>query len=146
MSSPTTALFCFILLVAIAGPLPGMVLGLRRCTQHVSGTHRRRRIEQAYMRRMWIAPAIFMSFQIVVCASVTVSNNWSDPGPLVCFSSVIGPLIGFCLYVDPAHVRDSVPGLCQQCGYDLTGNTSGRCPECGQDVGGWTNRTGSADQ
>lgn len=23
------------------------------------------------------------------------------------------------------------PGLCQNCGYNLTGNTSGRCPECG---------------
>jgi drug/metabolite transporter (DMT)-like permease len=23
------------------------------------------------------------------------------------------------------------PGLCQACGYNLRGNTSGRCPECG---------------
>lgn len=23
-------------------------------------------------------------------------------------------------------------GRCSQCGYDLTGNTSGRCPECGK--------------
>lgn len=22
-------------------------------------------------------------------------------------------------------------GICDQCGYDLTGNTSGVCPECG---------------
>jgi hypothetical protein len=26
------------------------------------------------------------------------------------------------------------PGLCQGCGYDLTGNTSGTCPECGQRI------------
>lgn len=25
-----------------------------------------------------------------------------------------------------------LPGHCQKCGYDLTGNTSGRCPECGE--------------
>ena len=25
-------------------------------------------------------------------------------------------------------------GLCQNCGYDLTGNVSGRCPECGTAV------------
>ena len=24
------------------------------------------------------------------------------------------------------------PGHCRNCGYDLTGNTSGRCPECGR--------------
>jgi acyl-[acyl-carrier-protein]-phospholipid O-acyltransferase/long-chain-fatty-acid--[acyl-carrier-protein] ligase len=28
------------------------------------------------------------------------------------------------------------PGQCRQCGYDLTGNTSGRCPECGAAVTG----------
>ncbi len=28
--------------------------------------------------------------------------------------------------------RRSLAGSCQQCGYNLTGNTSGRCPECGQ--------------
>ncbi len=26
------------------------------------------------------------------------------------------------------------PGHCQNCGYNLTGNTSGRCPECGERV------------
>lgn len=34
--------------------------------------------------------------------------------------------------VDPVQLqRLSAPNLCQQCGYDLTGNLSGRCPECG---------------
>jgi predicted amidophosphoribosyltransferase len=26
-------------------------------------------------------------------------------------------------------------GLCEKCGYDLTGNTSGICPECGRETG-----------
>jgi hypothetical protein len=30
--------------------------------------------------------------------------------------------------------RRILPGHCQHCGYDLTGNVSGRCPECGQAV------------
>ncbi len=27
-----------------------------------------------------------------------------------------------------------LPGHCRECGYDLTGNTSGRCPKCGNGV------------
>ncbi len=30
--------------------------------------------------------------------------------------------------------RRVLPGRCQKCGYDLTGNVSGRCPECGREV------------
>ena len=30
--------------------------------------------------------------------------------------------------------RKNAPGFCGQCGYDLTGNTSGRCPECGTPI------------
>ena len=29
------------------------------------------------------------------------------------------------------RARRSLPGHCQVCGYDLTGNVSGICPECG---------------
>jgi hypothetical protein len=33
------------------------------------------------------------------------------------------------------HPRDTAKahrdGICDRCGYDLTGNTSGKCPECG---------------
>ena len=30
--------------------------------------------------------------------------------------------------------RRYLPGHCQNCGYDLTGNVSGRCPECGTPI------------
>jgi hypothetical protein len=30
--------------------------------------------------------------------------------------------------------RRKPPGLCEKCGYDLTGNVSGVCPECGRSV------------
>ena len=30
--------------------------------------------------------------------------------------------------------RQPLPGCCQFCGYDLTGNVSGVCPECGQQI------------
>lgn len=30
------------------------------------------------------------------------------------------------------HGRRILPGHCQKCGYDLTGNVSGICPECGK--------------
>ena len=29
------------------------------------------------------------------------------------------------------HRLRMLPGHCQKCGYDLTGNVSGKCPECG---------------
>jgi hypothetical protein len=32
--------------------------------------------------------------------------------------------------------RGILPGHCQACGYDLTGNMSGTCPECGKAVPG----------
>ena len=34
--------------------------------------------------------------------------------------------------------RDRLPakGPCRECGYDLTGNTTGRCPECGLEIAG----------
>ena len=32
--------------------------------------------------------------------------------------------------------RRILPGHCQNCGYDLTGNVSGRCPECGTAIEG----------
>ncbi|GMU20715.1 MAG: hypothetical protein AMXMBFR13_08110 [Phycisphaerae bacterium] len=34
------------------------------------------------------------------------------------------------------HYRRKRSGLCQNCGYDLAGNTSGVCPECGIGEGG----------
>lgn len=35
------------------------------------------------------------------------------------------------LFVNARAVLRRLPkGLCPNCGYDLTGNTSGRCPEC----------------
>ena len=33
------------------------------------------------------------------------------------------------------HSRAIPPHCCQNCGYDLTGNTSGTCPECGGKMG-----------
>lgn len=47
----------------------------------------------------------------------------------------IGALIGSCLgAVRQRRQRSQIPGICFNCGYALTGNTSGRCPECGQPV------------
>ena len=30
--------------------------------------------------------------------------------------------------------KQSLVGLCKECGYNLTGNVSGRCPECGTTI------------
>jgi hypothetical protein len=33
------------------------------------------------------------------------------------------------------RIRSDQFRLCQQCGYNITGNTTGRCPECGRAIG-----------
>ena len=38
--------------------------------------------------------------------------------------------------------RRPPPGHCRNCGYNLTGNTSGRCPECGESVPPRSERAG----
>ena len=42
---------------------------------------------------------------------------------------IIAVTTGFLFWQDRKRPK---PGHCQECGYDLTGNTSGRCPECGK--------------
>lgn len=38
----------------------------------------------------------------------------------------------FCVFVrNRIAARRQMPGACNTCGYDLTGNIAGRCPECG---------------
>ncbi|MCH7592047.1 MAG: hypothetical protein IH989_04605 [Planctomycetes bacterium] len=46
--------------------------------------------------------------------------------------AMLGGLIG--LVADSIRRKDSAPGRCQACDYDLTGNVSGVCPECGTKV------------
>lgn len=36
-------------------------------------------------------------------------------------------------------------GLCQGCGYDLTGNVSGRCPECGATISSRSDKPAKGD-
>ena len=45
-------------------------------------------------------------------------------GMLVWFAASVGG------WMDHRRERPVPPGHCRQCGYDLTGNTSGRCAEC----------------
>ena len=37
----------------------------------------------------------------------------------------------FDLHIVAPRIWRRLPHICNGCGYDLTGNTSGRCPECG---------------
>lgn len=45
------------------------------------------------------------------------------------------PLATLAAFMTYGHLRwqecDHEGGICDRCGYNLTGNTSGRCPECG---------------
>lgn len=43
---------------------------------------------------------------------------------------VAGAVVGFV----SRRSRQTVPGMCRGCGYNLHGNVSGRCPECGREI------------
>ena len=55
---------------------------------------------------------------LTAIASVLLFHAWSVAGPLVA--------IELSAFARTLNTRN-----CYQCGYNLTGNTSGRCPECG---------------
>jgi hypothetical protein len=69
------------------------------------------------------------------------SQAWSAVGQFL-ISPAVKLVLGICLFVGShrlvrfwsrlrtAGIRDKL-GVCPECGYDLTGNTSGTCPECG---------------
>lgn len=56
-------------------------------------------------------------------ASVTVPSLWSFLGGFLLFT-----------WLTLREPRQSPPGHCLKCGYDLKGNVSGLCPECGTAV------------
>ena len=84
----------------------------------------------------------------VAVVGLVFAMTWSFAGsrfnPGIPFVCLIGPL-GFVLmaivHANGAMRRDRWMGqylrrrllwICSECGYDLTGNTSGVCPECGR--------------
>jgi hypothetical protein len=44
------------------------------------------------------------------------------------------PVLGFAAFLVYRERTRRVPGFCRNCGYDLSGNTSGRCSECGKPI------------
>lgn len=59
---------------------------------------------------------------------VTTMGNWVLHCPLWIPFGLIAIPTAYVFYRD----RRPPPGHCQECGYNLTGNTSGVCPECGE--------------
>lgn len=54
-------------------------------------------------------------------------NYWVLRIPFYVPLALLGGAVLWLRHLD----RHRVPGHCQRCGYDLTGNVSGTCPECG---------------
>jgi hypothetical protein len=65
--------------------------------------------------------------------------NWLGFGFLLSIQTVVGYFVALVfvhlrIVAALPEIRKRVGGLCLQCGYDLTGNTSGICPECGTPI------------
>jgi hypothetical protein len=82
------------------------------------------------------AMAYLAWFLATLVATVSVAR-----GPLpVLFAAVLPTLAAVTVWVcwdRPDEIRRQrqerrAKGLCERCGYDLTGNVSGVCPECGE--------------
>jgi hypothetical protein len=50
---------------------------------------------------------------------------------LVIYLAFVPAVMLLFVYLDQIAVIEARGDFCSNCGYDLTGNTSGRCPECG---------------
>ncbi len=76
----------------------------------------------------WLGLAVCMAVPVLVSIRGTSYPNLSGEAVFLLNAVVTATL----WWHDERHL---LPGHCQHCGYNLTGNVSGRCPECGTAVG-----------
>lgn len=107
---------------------------------------------QVFLMREPLNQALFKGLVTLVaglCLApvVAIAASWFSPGLLggvvfgmvVVASGVLALVVAVVSYRVARRSRRVVDGFCFECGYDLTGNTSGRCPECGRPTTGpWT--------
>lgn len=97
---------------------------------------------QRQTRLVW--PLIVVVFAVALTLGDWFFASRFNPGwprivPMVILGGVGGFGFAAVLWIVQRHLMQRylwqrLPHLCNQCGYDLTGNTSGRCPECGQSM------------
>ncbi|MBN2563246.1 MAG: hypothetical protein JXQ75_20180 [Phycisphaerae bacterium] len=95
---------------------------------------------------LWSPPPHRRLKALMVCGGVAIALALLLAGGIVCHEDrqevrylAMGVLCLLTAAIPQviAWLRDRrrcAPGLCERCGYDLTGNVSGRCPECGTAV------------
>lgn len=87
------------------------------------------RIRRSVWCRPWLA-TIALALGVIIL----VVGGWTRVTSLMAFAMFflglmsIGLRLVILQYAEEHDIDDT---HCQQCGYDLTGNTSGVCPECG---------------
>ncbi|MFO0837932.1 MAG: hypothetical protein U1D55_05350 [Phycisphaerae bacterium] len=73
---------------------------------------------------------------VALGALVNPFGSFRDTAPGVAMIAVrTFPLLGIAAWVFPTRKSHANPErLCEACGYNLRGNTSGVCPECGTPI------------
>jgi hypothetical protein len=97
-------------------------------------------------RRLWLLTGTPFAFGAVGSASLVflfltpsgLSESWAQAAAAPLFGSLLASstLIIAARYVAPQYTRwrNQLHHTCDECGYNLTGNTSGICPECGSHI------------
>jgi len=100
-----------------------------------------RQIRRALRFKMWIIQVplyIYCAFTFVYLIGGMMGVQHAERGYGVVILTLFPlAILTFAIYFDfvrwaaRQYLAKTLPALCERCGYDLTGNTSGRCPECG---------------
>ena len=90
----------------------------------------------------WMGLTLLVIYAITIPLAGQISRlemlgggRWFEPlAAILCIATAFSSMLVGGYWFRHQHRREvwtKLAGYCDQCGYDLTGNTTGRCPECG---------------
>ncbi|RIK63002.1 MAG: hypothetical protein DCC65_16515 [Planctomycetota bacterium] len=95
-------------------------------------------------RTIALAVSTLICMTLITVVYLGIASNPNPQSPIAifllpCYMFAFGPIIYIVVYVAAKVLSrrwtfDTTVPICNECGYNLTGNTSDRCPECGMQI------------